>query len=169
LTHLLHRSGRTSPKRLAPVPTQRRQRSTDESGYTLIELLAVILIIGILAAIAIPAFLNQKSKAVDAQAKELARTAETTAETIGTENSGNYEKVTSTELHAVEPAIRIAPTTTEAYLSSVTSSKTEYSVTAKAVGGDELTISKSATGTVTRTCVSPVTKTGCSGGPTASW
>ena len=41
----------------------------------------VILIIGILAAIAIPSFLSQKSKATAAQAKELARTAETTAET----------------------------------------------------------------------------------------
>ena len=67
-----------------------RQRSSDEGGFTLIELLVVILIIGILAAIAIPSFLSQKSKATDSSAKELARTAQTTAETYATDHGGNY-------------------------------------------------------------------------------
>ena len=67
-----------------------RRRAEDEKGFTLIELLVVILIIGILAAIAIPTFLNQKSKANDASAESLARNAATAMETYATDNNGSY-------------------------------------------------------------------------------
>ena len=50
----------------------------------------MILIVGILATIAIPALLGQKSKAYDSSAKTLAQTAQSTAETYATENSGFY-------------------------------------------------------------------------------
>ena len=58
---------------------------SDEKGFTLIELLVVILIIGILAAIALPAFLNQRGKAQDTEAKSAARTAQTAMETLYTD------------------------------------------------------------------------------------
>jgi type IV pilus assembly protein PilA len=66
-----------------------RQRAQDEKGFTLIELLVVILIIGILAAIAIPAFLGQREKAQDGGAKTQARNAATAMETIYTDDQ-NY-------------------------------------------------------------------------------
>ena len=81
-----------------------RRRAEDEKGFTLIELLVVILIIGILAAIAIPTFLNQKSKANDAAAESLARNAATAMETYATNNNGSYANVNTSVLNSSECA-----------------------------------------------------------------
>ena len=64
----------------------RKAQEEREGGFTLIELLVVIIIIGILAAIAIPVFLNQRKKAVDASIKSDLRTAATALETYFTDN-----------------------------------------------------------------------------------
>ena len=83
-----------------------RQRANDEKGFTLIELLVVILIIGILAAIAIPSFIGQKSKANDASAKTQARTLQTAMETAATDANGSYAGVNLVRLQEIEPTLK---------------------------------------------------------------
>ena len=130
-----------------------RQRSSDEGGFTLIELLVVILIIGILAAIAIPTFLNQTQKANDSSAKSLAQTAETAMETSATDNNGSYTAITNAAaLCQVEPSIPCAAAKNQAYLTTATGSATGYTVVVTAAGtSDTFTVIDSA-GTITRTC-----------------
>ncbi len=138
-----------------------RQRAGDEGGFTLIELLVVILIIGILAAIAIPAFLSQKSKAYDSSAKTLAQTAQTAMETYATENSGEYTGGNKTKLHEIEPSINITKTN-EAELEEPTVSAHEYTVTAVAANtGDKYSIHRNSEGELEHKCVS--TNNGCPG------
>jgi type IV pilus assembly protein PilA len=79
-----------------------------EAGFTLIELLVVMLILGILAAIAIPAFFNQKNKANDAQSKSYAKTAQTAMETYATDNNGTYAGADAADLEAIENTLEEA-------------------------------------------------------------
>jgi type IV pilus assembly protein PilA len=134
-----------------------RQRTQDEGGFTLIELLVVILIIGILSAIAIPAFLSQKSKANDAGAKTQVGTLQTAMETYSTENSGSYVGATLVALEAIEPTLKEHGQSVPAVLKV---GKEEYEIESASVASGDKFKYLNAAGTVTRTC-SPVGKGGC--------
>ena len=88
--------------------TKLLRRTQEEKGFTLIELLVVILIIGILAAIAIPAFLNQKGKAYDSNAKSDARTAATAQETYFTDNNAFAATAQLGSITSIEPTLNQA-------------------------------------------------------------
>ncbi|WP_051223544.1 type II secretion system protein [Conexibacter woesei] len=80
-----------------------------DEGFTLIEILVVVLIIGILAAIAIPSFLGQSAKARAADAKSGAEVALRAVESYGIDNDGNgYTGATTASLVAQEASLKEA-------------------------------------------------------------
>ena len=93
------------------------RRDGGDDGFTLIELMVVVLIIAILLAIAIPTFLGAQDRARDRAAQSDLRNALTTAKTIATDHQGYFLNVAKTKLTAAdmpegEPALHFDDTTT---------------------------------------------------------
>lgn len=120
-----------------------------ESGFTLIELLVVMLILGILAAIALPAFFNQKDKAGDAKAKEYVHSAQVAMETYSTDNNGSYKEATVAKLEAIEPTLSSAPGLVVAVLGEGTG----YKITVEGSKATQLFYLTNESGSLEFTCV----------------
>ena len=135
-----------------------RSRAQDEKGFTLIELLVVILIIGILAAIALPAFLGQRARAQDTEGKTAVRQAQTAMETWYTDNQ-NYVATTA-DLINIEESLRSTPGAFT--LTPGTASSDSYTLNVVSKTGNTFSIVKATTGAVSRTCTRTGTdKGGC--------
>lgn len=133
-----------------------RRRLTGERGFTLIELLVVMIIIGLLSAIALPAFLNQRTKAVDASAKELAHTAQLAAETYATQNDGTWTGMNPAALAAIEATIPTS-SASDPFLSSVTNADNSgYTLTISDPDSNETFTIARLDGAITRTCTPAV-------------
>ena len=153
--------------------TRLRHRAHGQEGFTLIELLVVILIIGILAAVAIPAFLNQKSKATDANVKSDINTAQTALETYYTDNE-TYAITANTDLSNIEPTLSQSFNAPES-LTVSNATATGYTITASDPNGIAFSLTKAANGTVSHSCTVPAGKNigGCkgavAGGAAGTW
>jgi type IV pilus assembly protein PilA len=163
------------------MPILAKHLFDEEDGFTLIELLVVILIIGILAAIAIPSFLNQRTKGQDACAKSMARTMQTAMETVYVDQN-SYAAATPAVLYGYENQITgnqcgsgsgiivggSSVNTAASNACTGTVAATAYCVSAQSASGNWFAVGRTATGVISRLCAIPTGKTAPYGGCTTA-
>jgi len=137
-----------------------------ERALTLVEVLVVVVVVGGLAAIAVPSFRDQGSKGNDSEAKSIAVMAAKTIEGCAAESGGSYKDCSKDALLSMEASLKDA----DDRLTVVTGSGTyEIGVMSKRDPSVSFTVSKAADGTTSRTCSTNEDRGGCRVPTTGTW
>ena len=152
----------------------RKRLNREDEGFTLIELMVVVLIIAILIAIAIPTFLGARARAQDRAAQSNLRNALTAEKTFYTDKQAY--SATSTDLSAIEPSLSYvasSPASTGNQVGvTVTSAGDAVCLTAKSASGKTFGVKDVASGTTAGTyyyTAAPSCSDTSVGAGTSSW